>query len=385
MSILSGKLGGLKSSTKLRGFFNWLGKRLAKFWRAHSRCLILAAVILGIFGFLEYRRPAMGGIGSMASSTWVSETLIEETADTIGEQLLGGSFNLGAVEVPVAQASVDFSADDELENQDLAIMEGSGLTAPNTPASGSFANMSREVATYVVQSGDSPSSIAVKFGINVDTILWANNLRDGDLIKPGQSLMVLPINGVRVKISAKDTIAVLAKKYKGKESEISAFNNIYEDSKLVAGNFIIIPDGEPVAVVIKSSPKVTAPQYAQNKTQLGKWLIAPAAGRVWSRLHSQNGVDISNACGTPLYASAAGTIILADTVGWNYGYGKYIMIRHSNGVVTLYGHTSRILVEVGQSVEQGQLIALMGSTGRSSGCHVHWEVRGATNPLGTRR
>jgi len=364
-----------------------LSRKPLQYLGCHQRCLTVAAVILFVFGVLNYANfPVKERQETAGSNKWwqSGNQLIEETMDDLNVGILGGALNLSASAIPTAQASVDFSSDDELEDQDLAIMEGSGLLAPSMTGN-AFSGMQKEASTYIVQSGDSPFSIAVKFGINTDTILWANNLRESDLIKPGQSLLILPINGVRVKVAAKDTIAALAKKYKGKEDEIKAFNEIYEDSKLVAGNFIIIPDGQPAAVVVKPSAKITAPQYSQNKTQLGNWLITPAAGRLWSRLHSQNGVDISNACGTPIYAAAAGTVILADDVGWNYGYGKYIMIRHSNGVVTLYGHTSRIVVGLGDQVDQGQLIAIMGSTGRSSGCHLHWEVRGATNPLGRRR
>jgi murein DD-endopeptidase MepM/ murein hydrolase activator NlpD len=315
------------------------------------------------------------------SEDWLSGGLIEETFDTMESEIIGGVLNLTASAIPVAQANMDFSADDELENQDFAILEGSGLLAPGM-AGNAFSGMQKEPTTYIVQQGDSPFSIAVKFNINTDTILWANNLRDGDLIKPGQQLLILPINGVRVKIGAKDTIASLAKKYQGKEGEIRAFNEIYEDSKLVAGNFIIIPNGEMPTV---AKPKVTAPQYAKGTLPVNNWLIAPASGKNWGRLHNRYGVDISNACGTPIYAAAGGTIILADGVGWNSGYGKYIMIKHPNGVITLYGHASRLLVEVGEQVGQGQLIALMGTTGRSSGCHVHFEVRGASNPLVRRK
>ena len=100
-----------------------------------------------------------------------------------------------------------------------------------------------------------------------------------------------------------------------------------------------------------------------------------------SRIHGQNGVDVASACGTPIYAAAAGAVILSDGIGWNFGYGKYIMIRHSNGVVTVYGHASRLLVNQGDYADQGQLIALMGTTGRSTGCHLHFEVRGAKNPM----
>ncbi len=366
----------------------WLGRSLRVIFRkpfqylmSHKRCLIVAAVILIVFGALNHLDLSVKVKKETKGNKWwqAGNELIEETAGNLEIGIMGGSLNLTASAIPVAQASINFSADDELENQDLAIMEGSGFLSPEMSGN-AFFGMQKEATTYVVQQGDSPFSIAVKFNINTDTVLNANNLRDGDYIKPGQSLIVLPINGVRVKIAAKDTIASLAKKYKGKEDEIEVFNGIYEDVKLVVGDFIIIPDGEmPTPVIVK--PKITAPKYANTTAVSGSCLILPTIGRDWRRVHGQNGVDVANACGTPIYAPAAGIVTLSDGIGWNFGYGKYIMIKHSNGVVTVYAHASQLLVSQGQQVDQGQLIALMGTTGRSTGCHLHFEVRGAKNPL----
>ena len=92
-------------------------------------------------------------------------------------------------------------------------------------------------------------------------------------------------------------------------------------------------------------------------------------------------MDVANACGTPIYAAADGTITLSDAIGYNGGFGKFIKMSHPNGTETLYAHTSRLLVNVGDQVTRGQQIAVMGSTGRSTGCHVHFEVHGAKNPL----
>jgi murein DD-endopeptidase MepM/ murein hydrolase activator NlpD len=210
------------------------------------------------------------------------------------------------------------------------------------------------------------------------TVLWANNLHDGSIIRPGDQLLILPINGVRIKVSAKDTVASLAKKYSGKTEEIISFNNLAPEGGLEVGGFIIIPDGEtPTAAPL---PKVTAPKYAQGLASID-WLTIPTTGYDWGRIHSSNGVDIANVCGTPIYAAAAGKIILSDGIGWNGGYGKYIKIQHANGVTTLYGHASQLVVQTGEEVSQGQLIAIMGTTGRSTGCHLHFEVRGGKNPL----
>ncbi|MEK7067403.1 MAG: M23 family metallopeptidase [Patescibacteria group bacterium] len=346
----------------------------------HHRCLTVAAVILFTFAALNYfdwRAPEK----QIAEEQALDATLTEEFSFLDQGQLtLNGLFsNFGNAAIPVAQANVDFSSDDELENQDFAMMEGSGLLSPEM-AGNAFFGMQKEATTYIVQQGDSPFSIAIKFNINTYTVLAANNLREGDYIKPGQSLIILPINGVRVKVAAKDTIDSLAKKYKGKADEIKTFNGIYEDAKLMAGNFIIIPDGELTTTVL-ARPTVAAPKYSGATPASGSWLLAPTTGKDWGRLHGYNAVDVANTCGTPIYAAAAGIVTLSDGIGWNFGYGKYITIRHANGVVTVYGHASRLVVEQGQKVDQGQLIMLMGTTGRSTGCHLHFEVRGAKNPL----
>ncbi len=353
-----------------------------KYARCQARCLVVGAVILFALIFLN---------STNLSSKSNSETLSEENRATVEEKLdisfeegiLGGPVDSGnAAIIPVAQAAYDFTSDDEQENADYAISERSGLISQDNPAPGSsniFGNIRKDVVTYTVQSGDTPSDIGIKFDINTDTILWANSLRDGDLIRPGDKLLILPINGVRIKVAAKDTLASLAKKYSGKTDEIIAFNELPLEGTLTAGDYIIIPNGELPSTAPK--PAVTAPKYAKSTVPASNWLIFPTTGKDWGKIHASNGVDVANVCGTPIYAAAAGKVIVSDGIGWNGGYGKNVRIQHPNGVVTLYAHASQLVVGAGEEVAQGQLIALMGTTGRSTGCHLHFEVRGASNPL----
>ena len=324
-----------------------------------------------------------GDSGSIASSSIGVFSAEDDYVKEAETGIFGGPFSgLEQILMPTAQGAIDFTTDDEVENKDLVILQENSVIAPNSPDPyGMFGSFKKEIRTYIVVAGDNPEKIAAVFGISTNTLLWANNLRDGSIIKPGQELVILPINGVRIKAGPKDTIASLAKKYQGKDDEIIAFNNLPSDGALSAGEYIIIPGGEMPEAIAPKTNKATAPKYATSTQKAGNWLIVPATGRNWGRKHSYNGVDISNPCGTPIYAAAAGSVILSDGSGWNGGYGKYIKIQHPNGVVTLYAHLSSILVSGGDGVAQGQLIGYMGTTGRSTGCHLHFEVRGAKNPL----
>lgn len=365
-----------------------MSTNLKKRWREAikqpKKLLIMAAVILFTLFLISRSDYSFKGQGQGAglSSIVSSEELITETADEVG--FLGGpvlNFEQSFIGQPLAALvddSIDFSADDETENNDLAIIQENSLLAPNSPLIGDiFRSFRKEVVTYLVKSGDNPEKIALSLGLNTDTLLWANNLKDGDLIRPGDKLIILPINGVRIKVVSGDSVGSLAKKYQGKSEEIIAFNSLPADGSLKVGDFIIIPGGEMPA---PSKPKITAPRYASS-VQRADWLIIPTNGRNWGRIHGFNGVDISNDCGTPIYAAAAGRVITSDGIGWNGGYGKNIKIQHPNGVITLYAHASSLLVDEGENVSQGQLVAYMGTTGRSTGCHLHFEVRGARNPL----
>lgn len=356
------------------------------------KLLVAAAVILFIWFLAKGGTQSSGQQFVGQNPTTSAKQLLgadKQASDSVssGANALSGPLaSLEQILFHSAHGAIDFSADDTYEDTDLTILQENSLIASNSPSPEEiFSSFKKTVSEYIVKSGDTPESIAMANGISTDTLLWANNLKDGDLIRPGDKLIILPINGIRIKVGYKDTIDAIAKKYQGKSDEIIAFNSLSSDGVLKSGEYIIIPGGEmPIAAKVSiPKPKIKTPQYASS-TQKAGWLIIPTTGRDWGRIHSYNGVDVANDCGTPIYAAAAGTVILSDASGWNGGYGKYIKIQHSNGVVTLYAHASSLLVASGQSVAQGQLIAYMGTTGRSTGCHLHFEVRGAANPLAKR-
>lgn len=274
------------------------------------------------------------------------------------------------------------------ETPGLVFSQESALLAPSNPL-GRIEDInggSDLIFLYAVREGDTLSSIAKSFGVSVNTILWANELRNSRSIKAGDKLVILPVSGVQHEVKKGETIASIAKKYKGDQEDILAFNGLFSGEPLEVGSEIIIPDGE---IQIQITTPSRTPSYLSRLPEIFGYYMRPVLGGRNSRatkrnpqgLHGNNGMDLALACGSPIVASAPGTVIVSRSSGWNGGYGKYVVIAHPNGTQTLYGHNSKILVSAGQSVAQGQHIAAVGSTGRSTGCHIHFEVRGAKNPI----
>jgi murein DD-endopeptidase MepM/ murein hydrolase activator NlpD len=250
---------------------------------------------------------------------------------------------------------------------------------------------SDQISIYVVRSGDTVEGIAKMFDVTPSTVRWANNIAKGQKLKDGEVITILPISGVSHTVKKGDSIASIAKKYGGDKNEIAFFNNFDLDESLEVGAKVIIPDGEVAEVAPK--PKTSTPKYTINPVtkkrelvkgtsgpKLSGYFIKPASGIRTQGVHGKNGIDIGAPTGTPIYASASGTVIVANAGGWGGGYGTYAVISHPNGTQTLYAHMSKISVARGDTVSQGEVIGYVGNTGRSTGPHLHFEVRGAKNP-----
>jgi LysM repeat protein len=234
---------------------------------------------------------------------------------------------------------------------------------------------SGEISIYTVRAGDTLSTIAEMFAVTANTILWANDLKSAKAIQPGDTLVILPIPGVQYKVKKGDTIAALAKTYGGDVEEITEYNQLAHDG-LTVGATIIIPGGTvptPARVAVKSAAVATV--SASGFTH-------PLPGSLRTQgIHGFNAVDLAAAAGSPIRAAAAGEVIVSKTGGWNGGYGNYIVIKHSNGTQTLYAHNSSNAVAPGATVASGEVIGYVGNSGRSTGSHLHFEVRGARNPF----
>jgi murein DD-endopeptidase MepM/ murein hydrolase activator NlpD len=229
------------------------------------------------------------------------------------------------------------------------------------------------IRKYRVEQGDNLSSIAVKYHVDVETLLAAND-GVGDVIRPGQELLILPEKGVLHIVSAGETLSRIAEMYMVKLDAILHANN-KDSAKLAVGEKLFIPGGKRTA---RFEAEVSrARQSRMAWPTVGE--ISSPFGYRWGKMHT--GIDIANESGTPIRAVLAGRIIF---VGWVSGYGKTVMIEHSKGFVTLYGHLARYSVAEGQAVLAGQTIASMGSTGNSTGPHLHFEVQvngTALNPV----
>ena len=290
---------------------------------------------------------------------------------------------------------------------DISIVDSSALVPQDGP-SGTLADIgsrpvSYNISVYTVREGDTLSGIAHMFGVTMGTITGANELQ-GKPIHPGQELVILPITGVRYSVKAGDTIAGIAKATRSDAYDIRQYNDLSSDADLVAGASILIPNVETAVATPAAAKSATAAAPAKKKPStsaasakpagaskpgpdgsglpLSGYLGLPVHGIITQGIHGYNGVDIGAPNGTPIYAAAGGTVIVAKSSGYNGGYGSYVVIRHPNGTQTLYGHMSRVMTTVGAAVTQGANIGLVGSTGESTGNHLHYEVRGATNPLG---
>jgi len=343
-------------------------------------------------------RPDEVGVGAawtaFAGTSEITDIIIETTAakpiSSAPNLALGGTPTSSTASAPqIIYGTDDFIAigQDSPLNTDISeqIAEGNNEPAYRT-----------EVVNYTVVGGDTLSTIARRYSLGTQTLLWANNLSDRDFIKPGQVLKIPPQDGVLITVKKGDTVASLAKKYSGKTDTILSANQLASADDLDAGEQVLIPGGEPPA------PPAPAQTAQPQKSIIGRIVSGgtkrPASARatgarfVWPtsdrrinqyyRGSYHTGVDIEGVSSSPIYAAAAGKVIYS---AYNRsGYGLHIIIDHGNGYTTLYAHASKTFVKSGDRVDQGETIAMVGTTGRSTGTHLHFEIRtgaGFLNPL----
>jgi len=335
---------------------------------------LLFSKVLVFFAVIGLPGTAQAGLFSILASVFDNE---EASASEIQAP---NSQNMALL-----KAAVTSEPHKAVGGGDITVIAGSALLAELGPL-GTMADIIEEkpkndqISIYIVREGDTLSKIAEMFDVTTNTILWANEIRSASSIGVGQELIILPITGVRHTVAKGDTLGSIIKEYKADLDEVLSFNGLSENSTLSVGDELVIPHGEVLHTHTHNSSSGSTLSVS-SLANVGGYFIRPVSGIKTQGIHGHNAVDIAAPVGTPIVASASGTVIISRNSGWNGGYGNYIVIKHNNGTQTLYSHNSSNIVSTGEYVRQGQVIGYVGSTGRSTGAHLHFEVRGAKNPF----
>lgn len=246
----------------------------------------------------------------------------------------------------------------------------------------------RYTEEYIVKRGDTVASIAQMYNLSVKTILWANEMRNANMLKLGQTLVIPPSDGVIVTVRKGDTVESLAKKYSAHPGDIVDHNWLESPFTLAVGTELFIPSGSvptPPKPVVASAPislKQSSIAYKSVPVDpnVGKFLGWPVGGpsKISRGFYPGHyGIDIYPTGGQPnVVASASGTVISAGWGSGRYaGFGYYVHVDHGNGYTTLYAHMQQLYVGTGATVGKGQALGKIGQTGYAFGVHVHFELR----------
>lgn len=326
----------------------------------------------------------------MTASAGLFSFFEDISVDKVSAKTVEGVSSQNTQNMALLQAAVNSDPNANASLIEAPIFSGNALVAEIGPA-GTVSDVenqisSTQISIYKVRAGDTLSGIAKMFNVSVNTIVWTNELGKNPVIREGQTLVILPISGIKYVVKKGDTIKGVVGRYKADLEEVLQYNDLTLSSVLTVGDTLIIPDAEPTLI---ETPKILAKKTTQNPVHDANgpyypgYYTRPIDGGTRSQgLHGYNAVDLAAPIGTPIHAAADGTVIVSlSNGGWNGGYGNYVILSHSNGSFTLYAHTQKNFVKVGDRVEQGQLIAKVGNTGKSTGPHVHFEIRGARNPF----
>lgn len=319
-------------------------------------------------------------------------------------QLGQTSGTMALLQANVSSASIfeDKKADNVDENTDVNIVSNNAILPATGPMGVSDGKDTVDPATldtsiYVVRKGDTISTIADMFGVSINTILVANDMKKGDKLSEGDVLFILPISGREHEVAKGQTLKGIAALYKVSVDDIIQYNDITEASALAVGDLLIIPGGDIMteggdkpAQNLSTAPARDKNYYASHplKDLVGYFINPLPTGHKTQGLHGpgHRGIDIGAPTGTSLYASAPGVVIKVVTgckVGYKRcggGYGNMVIIQHPNGTKTLYAHMTKVNTQTGAVVNRGDVIGFVGSTGISTGPHVHFEVYDAKNP-----
>ncbi|MCC6639486.1 M23 family metallopeptidase [Candidatus Falkowbacteria bacterium] len=263
---------------------------------------------------------------------------------------------------------------------DVAVVTGDAV-APTAISSIEASKKKRDkIINYVVKEGDTVSGIASQFGLKTTSLLWANNMSAGSYLKPGQNLDIPPVDGIIYTVAKGDKLSTIAKKYNSKVDDIISFNKLADASDITTGLVLVLPGGEPYRAPAPIQPVKVAPVKniftGNQKPDTSKdGFIWPTTTRRISQYYSwrHTALDIDGEFGDIIWSIGDGTVSRVQYLTRDYGY--HVIVDHGNGVQSLYAHFQKIYVQPGQKVKKGDSLGEMGSTGRSTGSHLHFEVR----------
>jgi murein DD-endopeptidase MepM/ murein hydrolase activator NlpD len=368
-----------KSLISVGQFIHLRAKDFGEFWRFFI--VFLHGKILKWSGFFELNKNFLVKFFTMKRGRYSRPFLHLATIGVLIIGVLLTPYLASTYPVFSAQQSVSQQINSPSAQQSIAVGEDVFKTDVSQKPRD-------KVMDYVVQKGDTISTVANKFGVSVDTIKWENDLTN-DYIAIGDTLKILPVTGVAYKVARGDSVYTIAKRFDTNAQQIVdfPFNDFAnpETFSLVEGQMLIVPDGVKPSEqpFIKRQIFITQGPVAISSAGL-TWPLRGGISQGASWYHMA--VDITDPVGTPIVAAENGTVTSVSVGGWDYGYGTNIWIKNGNGVGTHYSHMSGVNVSAGQAVEAGRtVIGWVGMTGRTTGPHLHFEVsvNGAlVNPLG---
>ncbi len=275
-----------------------------------------------------------------------------------------------------------------LSGQFLQVEEGFVMKTASISEAGHRLAYNRGISHEVMEE-ESPHSIADLYKISVETLIWANDLPEDVVLHPGDTLLVLPVDGVLHTVKRGQSLSKIATLYNVDIREVAMQNQLASE-RIFSGQQIIIPGGAPLTSdspvqvaaipsagnVEPARPRPSPAPEATPPPSLG--VLQKPCDCVYTQMYHAGhyAVDMAGAAGTPIFAAEDGIVIRADH-GWNGGYGNVVEIDHGNGLVTLYAHNKKLHVREGNAVRRGDVVATIGNTGRvygKTGIHLHFEV-----------
>jgi len=355
---------------------------------------IIVAILVVLFVIVNLTSKTQAVYGQdMAGQTFLSQIIANEMGQS--DQLIEEYFDEESTISPAEQSYLENlsavrsqpmaemqSADQTQQNEEVSnlIQGGQAIIKPDIAQTKKTKQPRQEIINYTVKPGDTISTIAFQFDISVNTILWENDLNAYSLIRPEDKLAILPVTGVSYKVARGDTLNKIANSFNVDGNTILEANKLTDASQLAQGQKLIIPGGRKTYYASQSAASYTGLSAISDLLKpisalpaQGNKMNWPTTGYTITQYFSwrHNAVDIANKMGTPIYSADAGVIQYA---GWGNAYGNEIVIDHGGGKQTRYAHLSKIYVKVGEQVDKGETIGAMGSTGNSTGPHLHFEV-----------